>query len=45
MYSTRGVFPLPPTRRLPTLMTGRSSLRRRDASSAYRRRRHAAAAL
>ena len=35
MYSTIGVLPLPPTRRLPTLMTGRSSRRRRDGSRAY----------
>src|SRR5438128_876739 len=44
MYSTIGVLPLPPTRRLPTLTTGRSSRRRRDGSRAYQARRHAAAA-
>src|SRR5471030_2653889 len=44
MYSTIGVLPLPPTRRLPTLTTGRSSRWRRDVSRAYHARRHAAAA-
>src|SRR5256885_12520924 len=44
MYWTIGVLPLPPTRRLPTLTTGRSSRRRRDGSRAYHARRHAAAA-
>ena len=44
MYSTMGVLPVPPTRRLPTLMTGHGSRRRRDGSRAYHARRHAAAA-
>ncbi|OLC76481.1 MAG: hypothetical protein AUH72_18770 [Acidobacteria bacterium 13_1_40CM_4_65_8] len=44
MYSTIGVLPLPPTSRLPTLTTGRMRRCRRDASRAYHRRRHAAAA-
>src|SRR5712691_10161709 len=41
--ATIGVFPLPPTRRLPTLMTGRESRRRRAGSRAYHCRRQAAA--
>ena len=45
MYATIGVLPLPPTRRLPTLMTGRAQpALRRDGSRAYHARRHAAAA-
>ena len=39
-----GVLPLPPTLRLPTLITGRDSLARRDAR-AYHRRRQTATAL
>jgi hypothetical protein len=44
MYSTIGVLPLPPTRRLPTLTTGPRSRRCRAGSRAYHARRHAAAA-
>jgi hypothetical protein len=44
MQATSGVLPLPPTRRLPTLITGRLRRRRRVASAAYHCRRHAAAA-
>ena len=44
MCSTIGVFPLPPTRRLPTLTTGRARRWRRDTYRAYHARRHAAAA-
>src|SRR5580765_5822653 len=42
--ATTGVLPVPPTRRLPTLTTACVSLRCRDGSRAYHRRRHEAAA-
>src|SRR6187431_1562012 len=42
--ATTGVLPLPPTRRLPTLITGRARRRDRDGSRAYHRRRQDAAA-
>ena len=45
MYPTMGVLPLPPTLRLPTLMTGRDNLERRDGWRAYHCRRQTATAL
>jgi hypothetical protein len=45
MYSTIGVFPLPPTLRLPTLTTGIESLDLREGRRAYHWRRHTATAL
>ena len=44
MCATMGVLPVPPTLRLPTLITGRRSRRRRAGSRAYQRRRQPAAA-
>ncbi len=44
MYSTIGVLPLPPTRRLPTLTTGRVRRRCRDGSRVYHARRIATTA-
>jgi hypothetical protein len=44
MYSTRGVLPLPPTLRLPTLTTGRESRRRHAGWRPYHFRRQVAAA-
>ena len=44
MYPTTGVLPLPPTLRLPTLITGRDSRDRRD-GWAYHRLRQTATAL
>ena len=43
MQATIGVFPLPPTRRLPTLTTGCASRWRQFGCVAYHWRRHAAA--